>query len=393
MRRCWRYPVLLLCAAAACQGDPEPETQFASVPLWSESDRWVVGATLLRLGHLDDDRAVFDGIRAVRWIGSDRIAVADGSRTVRVFDLQGFLTSQFGGSGGGPTEFERIDAIHKGRGDTLWVADGLRRRVVGFTQEGTFLAAYPIEDIPPFINTWVLGFWANDDPVMQGLRLVRPAAPAVEGPLSPNFLEWHRFERSSEVGERLSRAAWREEWGHRWMDGYAEGEVIFGGRGTAAVTKDGLLVARGGTAFEVEAVDSVGRRMRRFGREWAPRVPTGEDHRAYVDWRLENAPSNADLKAWRRVLEELPVREYFPAIASIRVDALDHIWIRHAAPPQDEAATWSVFDPTYRWLGEVDLPGEFKPGDIGDDYLLGTSRDELGVEEVVMLQLLKPGGH
>ena len=46
-----------------------------------------------------------------------------------------------------------------------------------------------------------------------------------------------------------------------------------------------------------------------------------------------------------------------------------------------------MFDPEGVWLGPVTLPGRLQIVEIGPDYVLGTTRDELGVESVVMYDL------
>jgi hypothetical protein len=42
------------------------------------------------------------------------------------------------------------------------------------------------------------------------------------------------------------------------------------------------------------------------------------------------------------------------------------------------------------WLGDIETPGRFRIFEIGEDYLLGTSRDELGVETIRLYRLTKP---
>jgi hypothetical protein len=316
--------------------------------------------------------------------------VADDSKSIRVFDLSGDLIFQFGSYGSGPAEFERINQMGIGEGDTLWVGDGLRRRVVGFSMEGEYLASYELQGIPPFYGNWIIGFFENGDPVLQGLRLVRPAAPPQVGPLSPNFLEWYRYDRLAEDATLLSLAVWREEWAHEWMGGHAEGEVIFGARSSAAVGRHSLFVSHAQDQFVVECVDTAGSTTRGFGREVTPRAPTGAERESYIEWRMANAPPNADKAAWRRVFADLPVRESYPAMSGIMVDVSDHIWVRHGASPVSPEVDWSVFSPDGEWMGDLVLPGGLEPLQIGEGFLLGSVRGEFGVEMIVLHSLLKP---
>ena len=58
----------------------------------------------------------------------------------------------------------------------------------------------------------------------------------------------------------------------------------------------------------------------------------------------------------------------------------------YPALPED----WSVFGPGGEWLGKVELPALFYPWDFGEDWLLGTETDDLGVEYVALYPLIKP---
>ena len=57
--------------------------------------------------------------------------------------------------------------------------------------------------------------------------------------------------------------------------------------------------------------------------------------------------------------------------------------------PGATIALRSVFDSIGTLLGEVEAPLGFEPYHIGDDFLLGTWRDELDVEYVRLYSLHK----
>ncbi len=382
--------VLLVACAVACDVEPPPDVIWSTNPLWSESSSWTLGPEILRLGESNTEGHTFFRVRAAVLLPDDKIAIADDSHSIRVFDFTGSLEIRFGSYGSGPADFERINSLRLGIGDTLWVGDGQRRRVVGFSLCGEYLASYEIKDTPPFYGSQIIGFFEDGDPVLQGLRLVRPAAPAQVGPLPPHFLEWYRFDRISGETTYLSRAMWREEWAHEWMGGHAEGEPIFGARSSAAVGHDGLFVARGGNEFVVEVVNRNGGTSHGFGREVQLRAPNRHDREAYVARRLANAPPNADLVAWSRVFDDLPEREVFPAMEGIIVDSLGNAWVRHGGSPLQTDASWSVFRSDGRWFGDILLPSGLKPLALGGDVLLGRIEDELGVEIIVLHALIKP---
>ena len=50
---------------------------------------------------------------------------------------------------------------------------------------------------------------------------------------------------------------------------------------------------------------------------------------------------------------------------------------------------WSVFDAEGVWLTTVTMPANFRVFEIGEDYLLGLSRDDQEVEQVRVYALRK----
>lgn len=77
------------------------------------------------------------------------------------------------------------------------------------------------------------------------------------------------------------------------------------------------------------------------------------------------------------------------------VDALDHLWIREYDLPREErpAPLSTVFDPEGHVLGLVETPAELlRIHEIGEDYILGTAWDELGVETKQVWPLERSGG-
>jgi hypothetical protein len=50
---------------------------------------------------------------------------------------------------------------------------------------------------------------------------------------------------------------------------------------------------------------------------------------------------------------------------------------------------WLVFDPSGVWMGTVELPPNLDLFEVGEDYVLGRSRDEMDVETIRLLRLLR----
>ena len=53
----------------------------------------------------------------------------------------------------------------------------------------------------------------------------------------------------------------------------------------------------------------------------------------------------------------------------------------------EESTDWEVFSPAGEWLGSVRTPARFTVFEIGEDYVLGSWRDNMDVEHVQVLRL------
>jgi hypothetical protein len=74
------------------------------------------------------------------------------------------------------------------------------------------------------------------------------------------------------------------------------------------------------------------------------------------------------------------------------LDRAGNLWVERGTAGEDvgvEAVAYLVFDPVGVLLGTVSVP-PIRVLEIGDDYVMGIHRDELGVEFVHTYELLKP---
>lgn len=80
----------------------------------------------------------------------------------------------------------------------------------------------------------------------------------------------------------------------------------------------------------------------------------------------------------------MPLVESFPAFRTLLTDGLDHLWVREATLPGMDrpAPLWTVFNPEGRVLGFIETPDGLTIMEIGADYILGRTTDDLGVESV-----------
>jgi hypothetical protein len=156
------------------------------------------------------------------------------------------------------------------------------------------------------------------------------------------------------------------------------------------------LIAAGGNRIYV--VDTIGYEVRvhrddgaleRVIRRPYQGLPVSpEDLAAYLEERLAAVPPVEEIRAGiRAAIEAMPPPEFMPAVRSMHVDRQGYLWLEASRSTGDRAATWSIFDASGRWLGDLELPAEYELLDIGEDNILALGRDELGVETLNVLSL------
>jgi hypothetical protein len=91
----------------------------------------------------------------------------------------------------------------------------------------------------------------------------------------------------------------------------------------------------------------------------------------------------------RRIVENLPVPETYPAYSEFLVDAAGYLWAGEFQPRYrwGEPRRWEVFAPNGEWMGPIQTPSGFEVFEIGIDYILGVFSDDLDIEHVQLIPL------
>ena len=321
-------------------------------------------------------------------LADGRIVVADGaSGELRFFDSTGSHLASRGGQGEGPGEFDGLVGVAPWTGDSIlaWFA-GPRLGISVFDSGGNYGRMIEINDGSQ--RGWY-----------------EPASTSVHGSILAVLL-WEDRDtlvmelRDGEGGLRTSLGA-HPSWEPYLMDEGTEREMLYWttfGREPAWGLWGNLAIIGLTSRYEIKAYGADGALARIVRREHSPRVPAPEDVEAYIASEvLPNYPdaTPSEQEDRRRRYRSVPVAEHFPAFTSIMVDGLDHLWIREYDLPREErpAPLWTVFDPEGHVLGLVETPAELlRIHEIGEDYILGTAWDELGVETKQVWALERSGG-
>ena len=320
-------------------------------------------------------------------LADGRIVVANGgSGELRFFDSTGSHLASRGGQGEGPGEFLQLRSLEPWPGDSIVAWFGPRANISVFDSGGNYGRMIEINDGS---QPWL---W-------------RPASTSVRGSiLTVLLLEYADTLvmelRDGEGGLRTSLGTHPSWEPSVLVDEGTEQEMqhvpTFSREPVWGVWGD--LVAIGVTSrYEIKAYGADGSLARIVRREHSPRVPTPEDVEAYIESQVllyyPDAPPSQQ-EDHRRDYRSVPVAEHFPAFTSIMIDKLDHLWIREYDLPREErpAPLWTVFDPEGHVMGFVETPaGLWMLYEIGEDYILGHSMDELGVESIQVWPLDRSG--
>ena len=95
----------------------------------------------------------------------------------------------------------------------------------------------------------------------------------------------------------------------------------------------------------------------------------------------------------RREYRSAPVAEHLPAFAYVGSDPLGYLWVyEYEAPGEERPGTLAtVFDPEGRVLGFFEIPEGMAIMEIGADYILARTENDLGVHSVQLWPLERGG--
>lgn len=139
---------------------------------------------------------------------------------------------------------------------------------------------------------------------------------------------------------------------------------------------------------------------------------TAEDEQRYGemrDWFLGVFPQAEPMMP---ALDDTPRGEARPVILSMLVDDEGNLWarrypayvagrpdlfdrdvpMRYAPPRSEEPEVWTVFDPSGRWLGDVETPADLVVRAIYRDLVIGVAKNVLDVEHLRAHRLRKEPG-
>lgn len=364
------------------------------VPLWSvaESPELVIGGT-----QAGDESFLLHWVWEARFLSTGGIVVGNGAHLLW-FDSTGRFVRQNVGRGEGPAESLHLARIEVLEGDTVIAFSKRPPALKVFAPDGLYVRAVTTPALPSVVGISRLetGAWA-------GITFGGEFPPARTGV----FYElWHvkRYTADLRSADTLLSLDGRMFYGNTRGFGYVPGgpRAYFAAHG-------GVVVAGESDTYELKVFSADGtlRRIIRNSMPNSQELRLVEPASTTPDRPSEFGVSGPRLKP--PILKEAPAydgiliandgalwvrRHAGPDAATVSANTLwssspsssrGAVWVAEGLPGQE----WHVYDQEGWLSARALLPPRFRPTEIADSRILGVWKDELGVESVHVLRLIR----
>jgi hypothetical protein len=364
-------------------------------PQWSDSDALHLSAApVVVIGKQEGTEYKFGRIRHVARLSDARIMVADGaSLQLRFFDASGRFLKSAAGKGTAPGELSGMSQVFLLRADTIAVASGFAPASL-YTGAGEFVRTIhvPVADDSRPPRELLLTMLANGTRVIVPLPNQKPREPGARWIDSlPLRLVDRDHKTVKDLGglPHLVLEMNGKEMTQPWLSAIA-----------AFASSADRFYTGFGDEYAIRVYSATGDLQSIIRRAWTPVVVTPERWDYWVvEWAKLWVKSVGE--QYQKEMMELrasPYAETLPAFSQFIVDRAGRLWVREAHledaiaagslnDPPAVPSKWSVFDTSGRWLGDVSMPANFQPYDIGSDYVAGKRyADKVATAEIYALE-------
>ncbi|MCY3548530.1 MAG: 6-bladed beta-propeller [Gemmatimonadetes bacterium] len=399
----------LLIVLAACS-DAEPSSAPAASVTDSAGIRAVrnapadrlyaelVEAPILSIGEFSGpSELLFGRVASVSRDQAGNIIVADAQAfEVRVFDPQGQHVLSFGQEGGGPGDFQSLDAVWPLEDGSLLAVDDRLDRISRFDMNGRLIETATLENnVELSANVFRPG-----GPGMV-LSYANPP-PSFESVADIDFTSADDFTSLLFAGEANRRVLFvRHSLDGSLVDTVAEGKqagiasvptgsggsslfpVPFSSESAMAISTHGIAFVVG-AAFEVQILDPDGTPHTIARIDEHPPARTDELLEEFVRGSRPNA-SDATLANEIERRRAITLPDSLPGYVDVLLGLNGESWAKRFTMPGADSVRWDVFRPDGMYVGRVMLPASFQLWQVGHEDVLGVARDEYGVERVLVV--------
>lgn len=333
-----------------------------------------------------DSRSELYNVRGVRRMADGRIVVLNaGTHELRLYDsVGGFLTS-LTRRGSGPGEVLEPSALVIAPGDTILVGDYGTARITAFAPDGRLARTVSLSAVPSAPVVTLVGVLSDGGFVMRLGGGYRPGAQSGVHRGSMVFI------RLSATGALLDTLGVFPD-AEALVSGSAQSVTVttplFGRWTEVRVAANGVYVADN-ARFRLMQYTGDGALRRVITLDERPRSVTVADLNATRQARLADARDANWSRQLARMFDQATIPETLPAFSRFLISTSGDLWVRAYPVVSDPNPMWTVFGSTGRAVCRVRLPAGMSVSEIGDDYVLGVTRDDWGTERVLSYRLRK----
>jgi len=388
--------VLTLGALSGCRGGEQRDASStrrdsagiaiveSSRAAWDSTDAWTVDTTpKLSIGVVEGDSAyMLNRVAGATRLPDGRVVIGDGgSSQLRFFDSTGAFIEAVGRKGQGPGEFQYLRGLERCGADSVFAFD-LNWQMKVFTSAGKLGRELEVREpgstTPPYrlacspAGVLVISLWGE-----------RTRAPTIGfyRSMSKVLVLDAEGRETANLGEHLAS--------ERIVTQTGSGPHPFG-RQTSSAAGENMVYLGDGERFEIRRYSRDGK-LERIQRAPPEDLTIGpsvlEPYRA-AELAAATERNRATIE---RRLAEMPMPEGLPAFTRLRVDVDGNLWAQRVRPSGGVRERWGVFSEDGSFLGHVELPNRFALLEIGDDYVLGVTKDDEAVEVVRVHPLVRSG--
>lgn len=363
-------------------------------PQWNDGGEWKLSdSPSLVIGEeIGPKEYQLFRVQGAARLDDGTVVVANaGTRELRFFDAGGRHVRSVGTEGQGPGEFSMRSSLRFWRtsdGD-LVVSDEGNGRVNVVSVGGDSIISVKLEPAPqaPRGFLWGVfgdGSWLVAAPEGGGVSGGRP------GSSSRSSFKYLRYDESGAYVSQLVRLAHRPRYVHEHAGTVHYPYVPLTAEPLLATAGDFLYVIAESEP-KVQKIDVTGKVAEVF--VWSPRdqplvADVWDDYKRTVLNGIEDEGRRNLYAAYYE--QDLPMPDRVPVAEALRLDPDGNVWVLRFSPLDEGPRQWDVIGADGRWIGSVDTPENLDVFEIGATYILGIWLDDVGVERVVLFDLVKP---
>lgn len=387
-------PLLLLVAIACDRGGASSDTSdvVRSVITPAADAEWRTAPTpRIRIGGTDADTGAYEleVVVGAHLLPDGGLVLANsGSSELRWYDSTGRFERAIGRQGEGPAEFRLLISLWAMQEDSIAVSDATLDRISVFTPRGEFVRTLKLErtrDLPHpnplghLPDGTILGVSGSGrnldaDPVGKIIHSeTRLARFAADGNFLNEILRFRDTDRYVVSRRGSLRAPF----------------VPFAPDPSYAIWGSNVLWTSG-REFLIEERDGSGRLLHRISADIPVEKLTSEHRAEFAKEMRLGVHTEQDRVPTERYLADAPYPENLPVISRILPTKEGMLWVQSHSPDSVGNRRWWVLDRTGHWIGYASTPRGLRVLEVTDDRLLGVAADSLGVQSVLVYDLVPP---